>query len=500
MMKEARSAFWDLTILLIAQGLALVLSIIYMSLLARRLGPSTYGQYGLYLAVVQLVFCFGVNWSGTAVLRFGKEEFHLRKTIAAVFWARTAIVGVCLLMAFLVLTLLKSRVVVFLRIGTPTFLFLFPLIAILSIANYAGWILRTVNRLKAYALTFLVRQVVLISLIGLAFFAHFQLSLSKVVIFEFCSYLAITIFAFFRFNKDIFIPISLDKSTTIKLLAYSWPLILSLASGYVIEWIDMYFIKIFYSFHETGVYQAAYRMYFYLTNSLASLSTILFPVVIATAIEKKEKLLADFYLTRFTTQLTIAWTMIVSSAVIAAPLFFTTIFNKGYAQSALPFQILCIGAAFQLISYLYSSVLYTFTDLKKIAYIHIGSAALKLILDILLVPKNGMIGAAWSTTVTLVCSATAYMLLGQCYYRIRDLRAICFATAPAVIFCFTLSFSRLFIQVPFIIVFFFLILFYARKIRIFTQEDTNIFEKIVMPRPLKQMIIAVYAALSHSKR
>ena len=88
---------------------------------------------------------------------------------------------------------------------------------------------------------------------------------------------------------------------------YSWPLIFSLLSGYIMDWIDLIIIRHYFAFAEVGIYQAAYRIFFLLSNSLSAITTVFFPVLVATLLQGKNKLIKDFYIGRLIPQVTLLW-------------------------------------------------------------------------------------------------------------------------------------------------------------------------------------------------
>jgi len=495
--KEAKSVVWDFGALITAQGLSFLLAVTYTAIVVRTLGPQRYGSLALLLGVMQFVFCLCVNWSGTAVLKFGKEELSKNGRMSGVFWARTLIIAILLSFAFLILFFIRPWLQNYLHIGIATFWLLPLLVLAYSLSDYGAWIMKTTNSIKSYACSLFLRQVILLILIWFAILTLTKISLSTIIMIEFFSYSSVALFVFFLIKKNVYLPFVLDKGKIKNILFYSWPLIFSLLSGYIVDWIDLFVIKLYFTFKETGVYQLAYRMYFYISGFLTSISTVLFPILIAASIQKKEDLIKDFYIRRFTPQITLFWSVIISLLLIFASPFFIKVFSQTYSEAIIPFKIICLGLAAQVIAYLYSSVLCTFTDLRKLAFVSISGAIINLMLDLILVPSLGINGAALATTATICFSVLAYVILVQRHYAMREFRAFYFLLLPVSTFILSLILKSIFIQIIFLLVAIIAFLSLSRRIGIFSKSDIILVEKINMPRLFKKAIIQTYASLSH---
>lgn len=496
MVKEAKNAFWDLGSLLFFQALALPMGIAYASIIARNLGPQHYGSLGLFLSVTQFIFCICVNWSGTAVLKFGKDELFRKNNMSNIFWGRSLLIVVLLAVSFLVLFFFRPLLQNYLQINTFTY-WLIPLLTLVySLSDYGAWLLKTTNTMKPYAFSLFLRQAVLLFLVSALFLFISRITLNLVIMTELFSYTCIGLFAFAFIPRNVLLPFVLDKGKIKEMVFYSWPLFFSLLSGYTIDWIDLIIIKHYFAFSEAGIYQAAYRIFFLLSNSLSAITTVFFPVLMVASLQSKNNLIRDFYIGRLTPQVTLLWGAFVSLLLVFSRPIFDVIFSRDYAGAIFPFKIICLGLTAQVISYLCSAVLYTFSSLKKVALFNITAAVLKIALDLILIPIIGINGAALSTTVTILFSAAAYMILTQKYYVMADYRSFYLLLFPFVVFIFSTVFGSLFIQMLFFILSALSFISISKKMEIFMKSDIPLLEKIIMPSFLKKTIKHVYLVMS----
>lgn len=496
MVKEAKSVFWDLGSLLFFQALALPMGVVYASIIARNLGPQHYGSLGLFLSVMQFIFCICVNWSGTAVLKFGKDELFKKNNMSNIFWGRSLLIVVLLAVSFLVLFFVRPLLQNYLQINAFTY-WLIPLLTLVySLSDYAAWLLKTTNTMKPYAFSPLLRQAVLLFLVSVLFLFGSRITLSLVIMIEVFSYTCVGLFAFAFIRRNVFLPFVLDKGKIKEMLFYSWPLFFSLLGGYTMEWIDLIIIKHYFTFSEAGIYQAAYRIFFLFSNSLSAITTVFFPVLMAASLQSKNNLIRDFYVRRLTPQVTLLWGAFISLLLVFSRPIFDVIFSRDYTDAIFSFKIICLGLAAQVISYLYSVVLYTFTSLKKVALFNIIATAIKVTLDLILIPAIGINGAALSTSVTILFSAAAYTILTQKYYAVTDYRSFYLLFFPAVVFIFSVLLDSLFVQVLFFILAASVFIFISKQIRIFSGSDIPLLNKIFMPVFLKRAITHIYLVMS----
>ena len=70
----------------------ILLSLAINVLLARRLGADGFGHLALFLMSSQVLSFFVVNWTVSALVRFGAQEFMDARCAPKTLWARTALV------------------------------------------------------------------------------------------------------------------------------------------------------------------------------------------------------------------------------------------------------------------------------------------------------------------------------------------------------------------------------------------------------------------------
>src|SRR4051812_6855132 len=72
---------------------AMAVSLAINAVLTRRLGLEQFGHLALLLTASQVLALVAINWTHTALVRFGAQEFARSSSIARTFWARVWMVA-----------------------------------------------------------------------------------------------------------------------------------------------------------------------------------------------------------------------------------------------------------------------------------------------------------------------------------------------------------------------------------------------------------------------
>ncbi|MDP3731673.1 MAG: oligosaccharide flippase family protein, partial [Candidatus Omnitrophota bacterium] len=466
-----------------------------ISFVTRNLGPEKWGTLTLFMSIIQLLFSLGINWTSSAVVRFGKEEFfregHLRKT----FGARSLIVfGIFILLSIFIF-LLRKPVANYVGLSEYTFLLIIPMLFIYSLQEFFVWILKALGLMKQFALTLVLRPFVLITFVSLFIFLPISLSVQKVINFEIISYFAVVISCLFFIKSNYFLPFEKDINQVRRILVYSWPSIFTFLFGYTSNWMDVFFIKYFMSNYYVGIYQAAYRMMYYISTPLISIFTLVFPLLMAIKIKGRNDLI-EMYIKKLIPQLSFVWNIIVSILIAGSGFIIKLIFGESFTGASLPFMVLLLGVSFQVLSMMYTSIFSIFDWLKYVTFITFIISLVNFTVDLMLLPKIGILGAAIATALSYAISSILYLTLANKLASIRAYKALFFPTLSVLSFLFCLATDAIYLRVLFICFLTVAFALIAKFSKIFSMADLAMLEKIEMPPFLSRSIRKVYRILS----
>jgi len=184
------------------------------------------------------------------------------------------------------------------------------------------------------------------------------------------------------------------------IFGFSWPLFFVGFFNLIIFQVNILFLGAFRESHEVGVYGAAFRSAFLIPIILESFNMIFAPIISELFIKSELKKLESLF------KIVTKWIF-----AIGFPLFLLLVFNsnqilalwgKDYIRGANCLIILCVG---QIVNCSVGSVGYMITMIgrsKLNLYNVIGILCLNIVLNLILTPKYGIVGAALSASISLI--------------------------------------------------------------------------------------------------
>ncbi|MDD2696654.1 MAG: flippase [Candidatus Pacebacteria bacterium] len=202
--------------------------------------------------------------------------------------------------------------------------------------------------------------------------------------------------------------LNFDKKIAKKYLTMSLPLVLSSAFSAIYVQTDSVMMGFWNMIKEVGWYQAAYRVV-NITVVPAIVIGIVFYPIIANAYKKKEnfqKIVDLFFLLLVSVALPIA----VGGFLLAKDIIIF-LYSDEYLPSVLAFKMLTLTSSFIMLSLFINYLLITTGRQKDFSFITGLTALLNVFLNLVLIPRYSLYGAAGATLI----SYTLLLLLGFFY-------------------------------------------------------------------------------------
>lgn len=201
------------------------------------------------------------------------------------------------------------------------------------------------------------------------------------------------------------------------LVKYAWPLTLFLLFYELILTTDLYLVKAFLgSDYFTGIYNAAItvgRIPYYLFYALA---LMLIPAIAKTTSDENKKETERLVNQSLRLLILLLFPM-VTLLIIFAPEVLQFFYGQKFLAASAPMNIYALGVGFLTVFYVLSFALNGAGQVKVPMKLSIVGFIAMLILNIVLIPRFALIGAALSTTI--VCFA---LMLGILFYTDRHFR------------------------------------------------------------------------------
>jgi O-antigen/teichoic acid export membrane protein len=208
-------------------------------------------------------------------------------------------------------------------------------------------------------------------------------------------------------------------------LKFSFPLMIAEISWVVLDSGDRFFIQHYLGAQPLGFYAAAYGIAIYLQDvMMAPLQLALFPICMKIWNSEGKKATQDF-LSRSLDQFLLAAVVVVAVAVVTSRDVIVLLASKKFQQAHTLLPFLVMGLVLSAITIYFRPGLLIHKRASKIASATFYACILNIVLNVVLLPRVGLVGAA---IATLASYAGIVVFLG-----VASLRVLPF-TIPAAAF------------------------------------------------------------------
>jgi len=385
----AKNTFW----LAIAEGITRLLKLFLIIYVARILGATEYGKFTFALAFVSLFAVFsdlGIPQITTREFARDKEkekQFSDVLSLKLVLGIGTLIL-ICFSSFFITPNLLIRRIIWILG--------LYIVISSLLELIYAFFRARQKMEFEAWTK---ILQAVITTGIGLFIIFRFPsvqyLSLAYLFAVLFVLFSALVFLHFKIYRLRLTFNINIWRN----ILVMSWPLALAGVFGTIYSQTDSVMMGYWGQVTQVGWYNAAYKITGVALIPAILISTSFFPVLSKFFKESKEKLQSTWnYYAK--TMIFLAIPLVVGGTTLASKII-SFVYGTSYLPSVLAFQILIIMAGITFFCYPLNQALIISNQQRKLFWVTLLGAILNVGLNLILIPKYSLYGAAFTTVVTL---------------------------------------------------------------------------------------------------
>jgi len=400
MLKKSLLNTW---VQIVAKGITILISLVTTGLLTRKLGASVYGSYTLVISVLLLldsISDFGTKVIGVkeAVGKEGKERNQLFIQVA---WTRL----LTTLVAFILGIILIFNWGGFAEIKGEVFVALM-MIWFTSVAGSLEIIFQTELRMELK-----VVMDVIFPLIFLIILLFWNSPISLMWVFG--VYLMSRILSLsigWKLLKKVLTSFKLEvfnKKFILNFLKASWPMgiYMLIFTGYD-RAVDSLMIDRFMGVEQVAFYGLAYKIYSNMVQPVYYFVNSIFPIL-SGKFENKIILFKRSFLIVLG-----ALVVIIPLAYLLAPLMIKILAGSGYESSVTVLRILLIPLFFSYINHLFGFTLIAKGGQKQLLILGVITLIFNFTGNLIVIPKFGIIGAAWVTGFTegLACLLTILAL------------------------------------------------------------------------------------------
>lgn len=422
---------------IVGRSMAFVLIPLYTHYLSR----AEYGVMALayvFIGFVNVLYIMGLN---TAFLRFfvAEKQREGRKTIfstTVLFLACTSLLGsLCLWFA--------SPTVASFLFRSSDYAFYVRLMALIlfidTLAQFPLLVLRALERSKLYAAVTVARFALTVGL-NLYFVLFLRKGVEGVLVSNFLA----SLFVF-----SALLPLSVSylrrafSLTLMKnLLNFGLPLIPAVLCVLIIDLSDRYILEHFSGLEQVGVYSLGYRLGMIMTLFVSAFRFAWPPFFLSVAEQEEAK---EIY-ARVLTYFLLAGSVLFLGVTLYLKVVLRLFVGSQYWGASPIVPVVLLSYLFYGLYVNFIVCVYITKKTKPIPYITGLAAAVNIGLNLLFIPRFGMMGAAVATLLAYISMATALFVVSRRMYLIQyeTQRILKIASAAAIVFAanFVLSSSR----------------------------------------------------------
>ncbi len=458
-MNYTRKALFGVWTILLLHLVAAVLGYLFRFTLARHYSVD---QYGLFFSILALFFLFNTikdlgignaliitlprlwlkkKWdtirSYLAVTYFFKLTFAL--VLAIVFWALAPFLSTHLFKTLEATFLLRTMAVVFFLSANED----------IFISAFLGF-----QKYAYFACIELFKKILL--LLFLFVFLNYGFHAPVLAYLAMAIVLPFTLFPFlfktFPFTRYTGTP-SLTHLKVLLLLGL--PFVFNTLTYSVISYFDTLLLTGLRTLHEVGLYNAALPTAMAVLYFIYAFDSVIQPLSAELYhSKKKEKLTIGLELLH--KYLLICLVPIVITFIVYAPTLLQLLYGAEYSVASTSLQILMIGVLFYAIALMNLSVLSGIGQPKQVAKVMLWAAVSNVVLNLFLIPLFGILGAAFTTTLSYALALVLSYLKLRHYVTLQLpwknwMKTLLCGVILALLLCSMLS-TTLWIQITFVLV------------------------------------------------
>lgn len=483
----------DFLLTLSGQAVALLLGVGGVVLATRLLGPDGYGRLALFSSAGQLLYVVGIHWSMAAAVRFGREALTREGRAGAVLGSWLAVVGASSGATVLLVVLAAPFFSRWLD-STPLGLAVLAVLLLsLAAAKVQEHLLQMASLIRTQVTGRSLGKLAFCGALGLLLLVrgsgsglpeHAALAMAAGFVVQALSVLPLL-------YRGAWGVLSTERSLVLRISSYSMPFFGRSAAGYLLDWMDVYFLRLNRTTAEIGVYQVAYQWMVVTSETLGAALLLAFPLLTAKRALGEEGA-AQRYAGRLLPQVAVAWGLLLPTLGLLGGVVVPWLLGPPFAMVSRLFGLLLVAASFQLVLYGALPVLASHDRAPRTIRILVVMVAVNFVGDLLLTRPLGALGTGLATAATYAAGGLlhARLLSRELGVRVGPLLLPACLTVPAL--AAQAMGAPLFMKATLWLACTAATLTWSRRARVFKPEDLALFEAVVMPSWVRGGLLRLY--------
>ncbi len=387
-MSTTRQIAHNTIVQMVGKAVTTILGLMAIAMMTRYLGAEQFGWYITAISFLQftgILIDFGLIPVTAQML--GEGRFERTKLFQNLLGLRFVTAFVCLLVAPLIALLFPYPPEVKIAIALSALSFF-----AISINQILTGFFQTELKMHLASLGELIGRLILVG--GLFALIRFGASFQPIMILITLSTVAYTVVQLIFARKYIRLGLGFDLKIWKAIITKMWPITISIVFNVIYLKGDILLLSVYRSQEEVGLYGAAYRVIDIVTQIAMLTMGILLPLLAGAFARKATKEFKEHYERSIILMLLLGLPMATGTFILAGPIMGLVAGNE-FILAARPLQILSLAVFGLFVGAIYGHTAVALNKQKQTMIIYISAAVVTLIGYLWIIPKTGMIGAAW---------------------------------------------------------------------------------------------------------
>ena len=485
-MSAVRKIAKNTTVLLVAQIISYILAFFYTIYTARYLGASNFGIISFALALGAILSIFTeLGLSTLTVREVSRDNSLTNKYIGNTVILKIFLSIITLVLMIVIVTLLHypSEIAVVIYYITLSFV-----IGAFTSIFYS--IFQVYEKMEYQSIGQIINSIIMFS--GILFIIFFQLSIVYFGLIYLIASIISLIYAVIVCIWKFLLPNIELKDKTFKFLKSKLVVDLTLWKFLIIEAIpltissvfllvafrvDTILLNIINGNEAVGLYNAAFGLMTALMFVPFVYVSAIFPLLSRLNVSSKE-LLKYSYEKSFKYLFLLGMPIAVGTTLLANPIILL-IYKSGFTQSIIALQILIWSIPIIFVNYILGTAINSINKQRETVKTTFIAMLLNIVLNILLLPKYGLIVACLITVLTeLICFILWFHIMNIHGYKIDILKIIYKPVIASLIMGFVINILHIniFITIIIAVIIYFILLYLLKT---FSEDDISLIKKII---------------------
>ncbi len=406
-----RGVWGDYVTLGSGHGASVLLGAATVVLATRLLGPRGYGEVALCLGVVQLAYTVFVHWTMPAIIRFGRDALVRRGEAGPEVGSWLTLVAASVVIAALAMAIWARPLKAWTGLGGDAVGLIVVLFVTIALAKGQEHLQQMAGLIRRYTIGRVAGKIAVAATLGGILYAcgpgggrptQVLWVMAGGFLLQALTALPAVIA---RRGRPV-----VDSLVLRRMVVFAAPLAVRSAATYLLEWMDIFWLRTFREVPEVGIYYSAYQVLIVVAEALGAVATLALPLL--TSFRASGRDLVGY--TRVVPQLAVMWSLGLGLVGLAAPPLLTAAFGARFDLAGRLVAILVIAASLQAAVYFSLPVLTSHDMTRQASVVLVPMVLTNAVADFLLVPQFGSTGAALATVLTYAVGAAehAWLLRG----------------------------------------------------------------------------------------